>query len=439
MYLAPKFLPMFSTRTRLLLMLTCTLSWFAMGENVRAQSNPYMSNYRSQQRILNHSNLMSALRANSNTSAGFESQQFLSQQYKPQQQTTFASGTTYIPSLAENSGSSEVQSDPFELAGYQSPEVSDIESPLSNDGPVHVPGPMQYNTHPEYDSTEETFVPNFDESMPCENCDDSPSVALEKEESGWVSVGSLSTITWVPAGSDEIGLTDIDFALSRMKLKRGTSTWIVDTGFQWHFVNGPTRTDLPSQLYNLRVNFMHMGQIGRQFGYQLAITPSMFTDFDNTSSDAWRFIGRALGFYYISPTTQLVGGVVYLDREDIGFLPAVGFITKPNDDVKIELIMPRPKVSYRYAQDDTKDKFIYLAGEFGGGSWAIERANRMDDIATYSDWRAVLGWEQKPTNGNGSTNFFEIGYVFNRELEYKSGIGDFDPSATFMLRSGARY
>jgi len=35
--------------------------------------------------------------------------------------------------------------------------------------------------------------------------------------------------------------------------------------------------------------------------------------------------------------------------------------------------------------------------------------------------------------------FFEVGFVFQRELEYDSGRGDFDPDNAGILRVGVSY
>ena len=90
-----------------------------------------------------------------------------------------------------------------------------------------------------------------------------------------------------------------------------------------------------------------------------------------------------------------------------------------------------------FNRTDRVERWMYLAGEFGGGSWAIERANGADDTVTLSDYRIIFGVESKYYNG--PTWLFEAGYVFNREVEYESGIGDFNPDETMMVRFGYTY
>ena len=103
-----------------------------------------------------------------------------------------------------------------------------------------------------------------------------------------------------------------------------------------------------------------------------------------------------------------------------------------------EIVFPKPRFSWRFDRQENRERWVYLAGEFGGGSWAVERASGgADDVATYSDWRLIGGLEMKYSSGRSL--LFEVGYVFNRELEYKSDLGNFEPDDTVMLRAGVTF
>jgi hypothetical protein len=73
----------------------------------------------------------------------------------------------------------------------------------------------------------------------------------------------------------------------------------------------------------------------------------------------------------------------------------------------------------------------------GGGTWAIERASGADDVATYRDFRLLLGWQDRPNDQH--TFFTEIGLVFGRHLEYRSGGSDYQPLPTTILQSVLTY
>ena len=76
---------------------------------------------------------------------------------------------------------------------------------------------------------------------------------------------------------------------------------------------------------------------------------------------------------------------------------------------------------------------FYVSGELGGGTWAIERVSHANDLATYHDLRVCVGIETVQKNGQSTA--FEVGYLFDRRLEYTSGIGNMplDDSVIFRL------
>jgi len=246
-----------------------------------------------------------------------------------------------------------------------------------------------------------------------------------------------ATVTVLPGSGNNFGVTDFDVqgTIGFGALPQFTIT----PGFQMTFLNGPHRTDLPGRVFNVRAEFRWFQPPGTlsRWGYELAIAPGIYSDFERENSDAIRIIGRAIGFYAHSPQTQYVFGIAYLDRENLAVLPVFGVVLVPREDVRLELVFPKPRVAYRLMRDESGSRWIYLSGEFGGGSWAIERTTGRKDIATYSDWRLILGLETKSVTGRRW--LLEAGYVFNRQLEYDSGPGDFDPGDTAMLRAGLTF
>jgi hypothetical protein len=100
-------------------------------------------------------------------------------------------------------------------------------------------------------------------------------------------------------------------------------------------------------------------------------------------------------------------------------------------------VFPKPRAAWRYGCEGEYSTWWYVAGEFGGGSWAVERVGGAPDLVTYSDWRVSIGQEIK--RGKDSIAWLELGYIFERELEYKSGTPDFEPGNTIMFRAGVGY
>jgi hypothetical protein len=98
---------------------------------------------------------------------------------------------------------------------------------------------------------------------------------------------------------------------------------------------------------------------------------------------------------------------------------------------------PRPRIAWRVAHEDDRQSWAYIVGEFGGGTWAIQRADGTNDVATIRDYRLLLGYEQKWSAQNSW--LVEAGYVFNRRVEYNSEIGDSDLDDTALVRFGLTF
>jgi hypothetical protein len=131
---------------------------------------------------------------------------------------------------------------------------------------------------------------------------------------------------------------------------------------------------------------------------------------------------------FVGPTTELVFGVDYLDRGDVKLLPVAGLIAMPHPKVRLELVFPRPRLTFLL----TDRHQLYIGGELGGGTWAVERVTMEDDLATYRDLRLCVGLGRLKHNSRRWA--VEIGYLFDRRLEYTSGNGNFSPVDTAMIR-----
>jgi hypothetical protein len=262
---------------------------------------------------------------------------------------------------------------------------------------------------------------------PCEGPDCAP------RPIGWKS--AKASLTGVFGSGDSLGITTFDV---RGTLEFGRLPGVfVTPQFGAHFLSGPDSTDLPSQLHDVSLDLSLYRPVGDAWLLNFALTPSLFTDGENLTSDAVRILGRFMAYYTASPTLQWAGGVVYLDRQDLPALPAFGVILTPRDDLRYELMFPKPRLAWRQYFTPLYEQWVYVTGELGGQSWAVERSGGANDIATYRDLRLVLGLERKRTSGR--MLFVEGGYVFGREVEYESNVGKLSPNDTAFLRVGGAF
>jgi hypothetical protein len=135
---------------------------------------------------------------------------------------------------------------------------------------------------------------------------------------------------------------------------------------------------------------------------------------------------------------KVKAGVLYLDRVRVQLLPAGGVVWTPvnQPDLRLELLFPNPKITMRVTTYRNTDWWAYLRGEYGGGSWTIERVSGASDQVDYNDVRIALGleWDRYGL----SHGFFEAGLAFERELVYDSG-GTFEPDPSLFLGAGIAF
>lgn len=248
---------------------------------------------------------------------------------------------------------------------------------------------------------------------------------------------------WIPRlGGDGFGMSHLQLkTVLAFPFPTRQSPLLVTPGFGVHFLDGPADPDMPPRLYDAYCQFRWMVPVTDRLGLDLAFRPGYFSDFEQSSDAAVRYGGHIFAAWDWTPRAKIIVGAVYVDRKDVNVLPAAGLIWKPYDELSIELLFPRPRISRQvYVPWDYGkgvENWLYLAGEFGGGTWAIQRADLTRDVVNYRDFRVILGTERKVEGGLGT--WVEVAYLFGRRIEYDSATPDFDPADSLMLRGGMSY
>jgi hypothetical protein len=253
----------------------------------------------------------------------------------------------------------------------------------------------------------------------------------------------MLTSAWLDAdGSRGLGITELDLRMvAALPIPSRKVPMILTPGLTTYFLQWPDSPDLPAQLYDAFIQFRWFWRVHPRLAFDMAITPGVYSDFEQGTDEAIRLPGHGAAVWDLNPAVRLVAGVGYFDRLDVKLLPIGGLILTPHEDVKYELLFPTPKIAHRVrwhgADTEQIQDWVYLKGEFGGSTWAIRRASGANDRLNYRDFRVLLGIERKAI---GLLDYsFEVGYVFNREFQYASSTIDIEPSDTVMLRGGLTY
>ncbi|MCA9259700.1 MAG: hypothetical protein KDA61_10895 [Planctomycetales bacterium] len=217
---------------------------------------------------------------------------------------------------------------------------------------------------------------------------------------------------------------------------------LVTPGFAFNWLKGPLSdgtadsADLPPQLYDAYLDAAWHPKLADWLHADLGFRTGVWSDFKEVNSDSVRFLGRGLGVLAFSPRLDLLVGVWYLDRNDIKLLPAGGVHWRPNSEWDAYIVFPNPKIRKRFVNIGSSQWWWYVAGEYGGGRWTIERADGRPDDIDINDIRVILGFEwETQTQARGHV---EVGYVWDREILFDQTLSParYTLDDTVMIRAG---
>jgi len=220
---------------------------------------------------------------------------------------------------------------------------------------------------------------------------------------------------------------------------------LITPGFGLQLWDGPQTTstmlaDLPPNTYDVFLDGAWNPQFTPLFGAELGLRVGIFTNWDVLVWQSWRLMGRAIGTLQLTPTMQAKAGIVYLDRNLVKLLPALGVTWTPDANSRYDIFFPAPKASKRLTAMGKHSIWGYVAGEYGGGAWTFRRSTGQISPFDYNDIRVTVGTEWVPQTPTGLSGNFEVGYVFYRQLFFVDGPPQYQNLNNSMLfRLGLAY
>jgi hypothetical protein len=257
------------------------------------------------------------------------------------------------------------------------------------------------------------------------------------EQRSWLRIDDWRTeVSWIVANADQLGIgsASASMAFGVPKIKG----LLIRPAGAIYWLNGPVQTDLPDRVYDAEVHGTWMHRFNEKFRAHINVTGGLYSDFAQTSTNgAFRLSGSGMGALEVHPDVQLVLGATYLNLGSIRMWPIGGIVWSPNGRFRFELIYPEGRITVKTSENETFVERRYLAMGFWGRTWEVERTSGLREKVTYSDWRISTGYERRYMWG--ITTFFEFGLAFNRDLEYRSGIGTYQPQNAIFARGGLFY
>jgi hypothetical protein len=250
--------------------------------------------------------------------------------------------------------------------------------------------------------------------------------------------------TFVGGGNDntDLGINDTEVAVT-FTLPNFLTTGqplFISPAFALHLWDGPISPpfDLPPNAYSAYLDLQWASDPTLQIGAEIGFRIGAYTDFHTLNEHSLRIQGLGLGVFRLTPTLTAKVGVMYLDRNKIKILPAGGLLWTPTPQVRFDFFFPQPKLSAYLTTIGKHELWWYVAGEYGGGAWTIQRADGSSDRIDINDIRASAGIEW--TGPRGLSGFVEAGFVFKRQVIYVVTPADsFNPHDSYMVRAGISF
>ena len=249
---------------------------------------------------------------------------------------------------------------------------------------------------------------------------------------------SLST-TWIPKNAaDGFGMTDVPLATSFAPVWfDDLPALLVTPGFGFHFWQPPDALELPSTVFDAYVDVAWRTPINDRWGFGVGLTPGVYGDYQSYNPKAFQLTGWGLVDLRMNDALTLVAGAAVVRQLDMRVLPVGGLIWTPDQDNRLELLVPRSRIAHKVRQfAGGGAAWSYLACQFGGGTWAVTLPDETTALVTVSDLRAILGieWFRSRTVAGVA----EVGYVFARTGS-ATGTPEFNPHDSVMLQAGATF
>lgn len=242
--------------------------------------------------------------------------------------------------------------------------------------------------------------------------------------------------TWIPR-DDDFGLSAFESLVTvGVPFPTIKSPMLISAGFNTRLLDGPTALTLPPRLFDGYLEFRWLWLHWEPWKLELAVSPGLYGDWEQMDGETFRVKVRTGARYDWSSSLSVLFGVLYLDRDDIPVLPVGGIIWTPSADWRYELVFPRSKIAWRYHARPWVEDWCFVAAEFTGDQWSIERLPGVQDVVRTRDVWLSAGIERKRDGGGGHK--VELGYVLSREIELESG-PEISPDGTLMLKASWAY
>jgi len=244
------------------------------------------------------------------------------------------------------------------------------------------------------------------------------------EEGEKTSVGSWNmqgVVTHLPSAdlrgiAGDAGITDYRMKLARDFKLNEALTLTLGGGYGLKHIDSSPAASLPQDLHGLFVETGLKYRINDRSFASVRLYPGFYSDFKELGDDDLRMPVLALGGYRFDNGVSLVGGFIYrFGYHAAQYIPALGFSYQPNEFWRLDLVAPRPGITY-FASRRLQ---LFVAGDFASDEYELKDRSLGAKVLKYSDYKAMGGVSYLPLPSVKLTT--AAGYAFERRFAFFDG------------------
>jgi hypothetical protein len=248
--------------------------------------------------------------------------------------------------------------------------------------------------------------------------------ANETGKSDWGSAGTSNdwnaqlSVQRLPSSDLQIIPADAGITDYRLKAVRNIKidnrlTINAGGGYGLKHIDASASATLPQDLHAL---FFEVGanyRFNNKAFATLKLTPGFYSDFKDLGTDDLRMPILALGSYSFDNGFSAVGGFIYrVGYHSNAFIPALGFSYQPDQYWRIDLVAPRPAVTY-FASPQIQ---LFVAGDLASDEYELKDNSLGAKAIKYRDYKAMAGLNYLPVPAIKLST--SVGYSFERKFEF---------------------
>lgn len=213
-----------------------------------------------------------------------------------------------------------------------------------------------------------------------------------------------------------VGIRDYRLRLSR-ELKTGSKlTLTAGGGYSLKEIDAHPDARLPGELHALFVEAGAQYAFNKRSFVTLKLYPGLYSDFKDIGTNDVRMPLVLVGGYTFDSGVTMVGGFAYRFGYQSGALiPIIGMSYQPNAKWRIDLLAPRPGITYTA----TRKVKIFAAGDFASDEYELHDRSYGAKAIKYSDYKCMGGVEYQALADVRFTG--SAGYAFDRHFYFYDG------------------